>query len=534
MPGRAVTPDMEIVATGPVEEAGLALLTEAGHDVRTVETDGPGELAAAAAGADALIVAGDVTVTAEVFERAPDLQIVGRAGIDVGTIDVPAATEHGVIVANAPEAGVRSVAEYVVGLVFATARGIPQGHIKLKDGYWAKGDILGSELDGKTAGLVGFDDVGQEVAKRLDNLGVDLVVYAPEAAEGRISRIGAESVDLETCLDRADFLSLHADAGAVPRLGEAEFEALGEGYVVNCADPDLLEEAALADAVGDGDLRGAALDAVSVEPLPADSPLRDVEDVIVTPGVAASTVGATESVSTAIARQVLAAFADEPVENALNVPAIAPDKYPTIRPYADLAETAGRIAVQLFDGDVDGVEVTYAGELATESLEPITASALAGVFESLGLDANPVNAREVARREGMDVDVVTDHGTPDFRSLITLTVRGEAGELAVQGTQFANGDPRIVRIDEYRVEAIPHGYMLIVRNADEPGVIGTIGTVLGDHDVNIAGMFNSREAIGGEALTVYNLDSRPTDAVLEALNDDDRILETTVVELNGL
>ncbi|WP_136688913.1 NAD(P)-dependent oxidoreductase [Halorhabdus amylolytica] len=524
---------MEIVVTGPVEEAGLALLTDAGHDVRTVEAEGPADLASAATEADALIVAGDVAVTAEVFERASNLQIVGRAGIDVGTIDVSAATEHGVIVANAPEETVRSVAEYVIGLLFATARGIPQGHVKLKDGYWAKGDILGSELEGKTAGLVGFDDVGQEVGKRLDNLGVDLVVHAPAAADDRITRIGAESVDLETCLDRADFLSLHASSEDVPRLGESEFEMLGEGYVVNCGDPELLEEAALADAVADGVLRGAALDAVATEPLAEDSPLRGVEDVIVTPGVAASTVGTAESVSTTIAREVLAAFDDGPVENAVNVPAIPPDEYPTIRPYADLAETAGRIAVQLFDGDIDGVEVTYAGEIATENVEPITASALAGVLDSLGLDANAVNARLVTDREGIEVDVVTDHEAPDFRNLITLTVRSDGTELSVEGTQFANGDPRIVRIDEYRVEAVPHGYMLIVRNADAPGVIGYIGTVLGDHDVNIAGMFNSREAFGNEALSVYNLDSRPTEDVLEALHDDERILETTVVELNG-
>jgi len=524
---------MEIVVTGPVEEAGLTLLTDAGHDVRTVDVEQPADLVSAVDGADALIVADDVEVTTEVFERASNLQIVGRAGIDVGTIDVSAATEHGVIVANAPEEAVRSVAEYVVGLLFATARGIPQGHVKLKGGYWAKGDILGSELDGKTAGLIGYDDVGQEVAKRLGNLGVDLVVHAPAAADDRIARIGAESVDLETCLERADFLSLHASSEDVPRLGSSEFGTFGEGYVVNCGDPALLDESALADAVGDGPLHGAALDAVSVEPLPDDSPLRDVEDVIVTPGVAASTVGATESVSTAIAREVLAAFADEPVGNAVNAPAISPDQYPTIRPYADLAETAGRIAVQLFDGDVDGIEVAYAGEVATGNVEPITASALAGALDSLGLDANAVNARQVADRTGIDIDVVTDHGTPDFRSLVTLTVRGDGTELAVEGTQFANGDPRIVRIDEYRVEAVPHGYMLIVRNADAPGVIGYIGTVLGDHDVNIAGMFNSREAFGDEALSVYNLDSRPTEDVLEALHDD-RILDTTVVELNGL
>ncbi|MFW5938767.1 MAG: NAD(P)-dependent oxidoreductase [Halanaeroarchaeum sp.] len=524
---------MEIVVTGPVEEAGLALLTDAGHDVRTVDVDGPEELAGEVGDADALVVGGDVAVTAAVFEAAPDLQIVGQAGIDVDAIDVAAATDHGVLVANAPEESVRSIAEYVVGLLFATARGIPQGHVKLKDGYWAKGDILGSELDGKTAGLIGLDDVGQEVAKRLQNLGLDLVVYAPDAAEDRIERLGAESVDLETCLDRADFLSIHTDGAEEPLLGEAELDALGEGYLVNCGDAALIDESALAAAVSDGDLHGAALDNVQVEPLPEDSPLRDDENVIVTPDIATNTVGTAESVATGVARQLLAAFADEPVPNAVNAPLLSPDKYPTVRPYADLAETAGRIALQLFDEEPEYVEVDYAGDIAAENVEPITAGALTGVFDSLGWDANPVNARRVADRKGITVDVSTTREAPDFQSLLTVTVGNAAGSLSVEGTQFADDDPRIVAIDDYWVEAIPHGYMLIVRNADTPGVIGYIGTVLGDHDVNIAGMFNSRETIGGEAMSVYNLDDVPTDEVLAALTEDDRILETTVVELNG-
>lgn len=524
---------MEIVVTGPVDAAGLSLLTDAGHDVRTVEVDGPGELAAAVKGADALVIAGDVPVTDEVFERGSNLQIVGRAGIDVDGIDVEAASERGVLVANAPEQSVRSIAEFVVGLVFATARGIPQGHEQLKDGYWAKGDILGSELDGKTAGLIGLDDVGVEVAKRLQNLGLDLIVDAPAADEDRIDRIGAEPVDRETCLDRADFLTLHVAAGNDPVIGEASLDVLGDAYLVNCGDPGVLDDSALASAVADGDLHGAALDVASEAPLPADSPLRDVEDIIVTPNIAKSTVGTAETVSTGIARQVLAAFEGEPVANAVNAPSIPPEKYPTVRPYADLAETAGRIALQLFGGHPALVTVEYAGDIATENVEPITAGALTGVFDSLGWDANQVNARHVADRNDVSVDVATSREATAFQNLLTVTVGNGTRSLSVDGTYVA-GEPRIVSIDDYRVEAVPHGYMLIVRNADEPGVIGFIGTVLGEHDVNIAGMFNSREAIGGEALSVYNLDDEPTDAVLEALNADDRILETTVVELNGL
>ncbi|WP_275738556.1 NAD(P)-dependent oxidoreductase [Halorhabdus sp. SVX81] len=523
---------MEIVATSSVEDAGLAALRDAGHDIRTVAVDGAEELAAAAEGAAALIVDEDTPVPATVFERATDLQIVGRTGIDVDGIDVTTATEHGVIVANGPETDVQAVAEYIIGLLFATARGIPQGHVRLKDGEWAKGDIIGSELDGKTAGLVGFDSVGQEVAKRLDNLGLDVVVYAPDGDGERAAQIGAERVELEACLDRADFLSIHT-AGAQLQLGESELDTLGDGYLVNGTDGDVVDETALANAVGDGALQGAAVDAVSVAPLPADSPLRDVEDIIITPELARHTGPNGDSASTSVVNQVLAAFDGQPVTNAVNVPSIPPDAYPVVKPYADLTETVARIAIQLFDGDLDAVSIEYAGDIVTETIEPITAAGLTGVFDPLGWDANQVNARHVAAEHDIDVDVSTIREASDFQNLVTVTVSGGGDELSVEGTQFADGEPRIVSIDRYWVEAIPHGHMLIVRNADEPGVIGFIGSVLGEYDVNIAGMFNAREAIGGEALSVYNLDDEPGEDVLAALNDDDRILETTVVELNG-
>lgn len=531
MPAGIVTPNMEIVVTGSVEDTGLAALADAGHDVRTVEAD-PDELADATEGAAALIVDEETAVPADVFDRATDLQIVARTGIDVEGIDVATATEHGVIVANGPEANVRAVAEYIIGLLFATARGIPQGHVRLKDGEWAKGDIIGSELDGKTAGLVGFDSVGQEVAKRLDNLGLDVVVDAPDADGERIAQIGADSVELETCLDQADFLSVHTHSRDV-ELGEDELDALGDGYLVNGSDGEAVDEAALSSAVEDGDLQGAAVDAVAEAPLAEDSPLRDVEDIIITPEVTQQAATAEKTESTGVPEQVLAAFDGQPVANAVNVPSIPPDAYPVVKPYADLTETVARIAIQLFEGDLETVAIEYAGDIVTETVEPITAAGLTGVFDSLDWDANRVNARHVADRHGIDVDVSTIRDAPDFQNLVTVTVSGGGDELSVEGTQFADGEPRIVSIDRYWVEAIPHGHMLIVRNADEPGVIGLVGQVLGEFDVNIAGMFNAREAIGGEALSVYNLDDEPGADVLAALNDDDRILETTVVELNG-
>jgi D-3-phosphoglycerate dehydrogenase len=255
--------------------------------------------------------------------------------------------------------------------------------------------------------------------------------------------------------------------------------------------------------------------------------------VIVTPHLGASTEAAQENVAVSTAEQVLAAFADEPVANALNAPSIDESAFPAIRPYIGLAETAAKIAVQMFGDRVERVEVTYAGDIAEEDVDLVTASALKGVFEPLEWQVNAVNAPGIAEERGIDVTESKTRQSEDFQSLVTVTVGDGEREVSVCGTQFAGDDPRIVRIDDYRIDAIPHGHMLAVSNEDVPGVIGFIGTVLGEHDVNIAGMFNGRETIGGEALSVYNLDEPPTDEVLAELETDERIIGTTYISLDN-
>ncbi|PSP53268.1 phosphoglycerate dehydrogenase, partial [Halobacteriales archaeon QH_7_68_42] len=439
---------MKILVTDPIAEAGLDCLREAGHTVETAYDVRGDALLEAVADANALVVRSGTDVTEAVFEAAPDLEIVGRAGIGVDNIDIDAATDHGVIVANAPQGNVRAAAEHSVAMAFATARSIPQAHQRLRAGEWAKGEFLGTELTGKTLGIVGFGRVGQEVGKRLSNLGMDLVTYDPYISEERADQFGAELVEsLEACLSRADFITVHTPLTDETEnmIGEAELAELEGGYVVNCARGGIVDEPALAEAVEDGVLEGAAVDVFAEEPVDLDNPLLDVEDVIVTPHLGASTEAAQENVATSITDQILAAFAGEPVVNALNAPSVDESVFRRIRPYLDLAETAGTIAVQLFDGRVSEVEVVYAGEIADEEVDLVTASALQGVFEPLVGSVNPVNAPTIAENRGVDVTESKTRQSEDFRSLVTVRVTDGDDAIAVSGTEFAGGEARIVR-----------------------------------------------------------------------------------------
>ena len=526
---------MKVLVTDPISEAGLDVLYEAGHEVVT-DYEAEGEaLLEAVADANALVVRSGTEVTRPVLSAANDLVIVGRAGIGVDNIDVDAATDEGVIVANAPEGNVRAAAEHTVAMAFAAVRSIPQAHARFKTGEWAKGEFLGTELDGKTLGVVGLGRVGQEVAKKLDSLGMELVAYDPYISEERADQLGAELADLEEVLAAADVLTIHTPLTPETEdlVGEAELAEMEGGYVVNCARGGIVDESALAAAVADGPLDGAALDVFAEEPLPADSPLLDVDDVIVTPHLGASTEAAQENVAVSTAEQVVAAFDGEPVTNAMNAPSVDESAFPRVEPYINLAETAGKIAVQLLDSRLESVEVTYEGDIAEEDVELVTASALKGVFRPLEWQVNAVNAPRIAEERGIGVSETKRRQAEDFQSLVTVTVSDGDREMGVCGTLFGEGDARIVRVDGYRVDAIPGGKMMVTRNTDEPGVIGHIGSVMGRHDVNIAAMFNARETIGGEALTVYNVDQEVPEAAREELEADERMLETRYISLNG-
>ncbi len=526
---------MKVLVTDPIADAGLDLLRNAGHSVVTAYEADHDELLSLITDAAALVVRSGTQVNRDVFDAATELVIVARAGVGVDNIDLDAATEHGVIVANAPEGNVRAAAEHTVAMAFATARSIPQAHARLKAGEWAKGDYLGTELTGKTLGIVGLGRVGQEAAKRFEGLGMELIAYDPYITTDRAAQLGAELVELKECLDRADFLTIHTPLTDETEgmIGEEELAQLEDAYLINCARGGIVDEAALAAAVDEGILAGAAVDVFNSEPISADNPLLSVNEIIVTPHLGASTEAAQEKVATVTGEQVIAALNEEPVVNALNAPSVDQTAFPRIQPYIDLAETSGKVAAQLLGDRIGEIEIRYEGDIAEEDIELVTASALKGVFEPLEWQVNAVNAAQIAEQRGVDVTESKSQQTEDFQSLITVTVRDDDAAVSVCGTLFAGDDPRIVRINGFRVDAIPHGHMLVTRNRDEPGVIGFIGTILGNTDINIAGMFNARETIGGEALTVYDLDEAVPDDVLEDIKQDDRIMEATYIALNN-
>ncbi|ERG88439.1 MAG: D-3-phosphoglycerate dehydrogenase [halophilic archaeon J07HX5] len=525
---------MRVLITDPIADAGIERLRQAGHEIETVYHLSPAGLEEAVADAHALVVRSGTAVTETVVAAASELVIVGRAGVGVDNINIDAATDHGVIVANAPEGNVRAAAEHTVGMIFATARSIPQASGRLKTGEWAKGEFLGTELNDKTLGVVGLGRVGQEVTKRLCALGMDAIAFDPYISEERAAQVGAELVgDLGSCLDDADVATVHTPLTdeTANMIGADELARLDGGYLINCARGGIVDEAALAAAVAEDGLEGAAVDVFADEPVAADNPLLTVDDVIVTPHLGASTAAAQESVAVSTAEHVLAALNGDPVANALNAPSIDESAVPALRPYIGLAETAGTVAVQLFDGQIGRVEITYAGAIADEDTELVTASALTGVFSPLEAEVSTVNAREVAASRGAEVTESKTRQTENFQSLVTVTVGDTEAETSVCGTLYAEDDPRIVRIDRYRVDAVPYGHMLVTRNRDEPGVIGFIASELGRAEVNIAGMFNGRETIGGEALSVYTLDDAVPDALRATLEDDGRIIETTHITL---
>jgi D-3-phosphoglycerate dehydrogenase len=522
---------MRVLVTDPIDQIGLDLILDAGHELE-VMTDVDGDtLVDEVADVDALVIRG-TEITRELFENAPKLQVVARAGIGVDNIDIDAATDHGVVVANAPWGNVHAAAEHTIALALSVCGAVPQAHHRLRAGDWSPADFSGTLLDGGTVSIIGLGRVGQRVASWYGDFGMELVAYDPYLGQDRAAQLGVELVDdIETAFERADLVSVNAPRTdeTIDLVDESELSILDGDYLVHTGRGGVVNEAALADAVEAGHVAGAGVDVFDVEPLPADNPLLRVEDVIVTPHLGGTTYNAQENVARAAAENVLSAFEGDPVQNALNIPRPTTDEKLTVRPYVDIAETASKVATRLFGERIESIEVTFAGEIAEEEDVEL---ATARVFRPFGWQVPVVDApSKIAERRGLDVAVTRRWAASGFQSLVSVTAASDERELTVSGTLLADGDPHLVSIDGFRVEAAPHGHMLIVRNSDEPGVIGFVGTVLGDHDVNIAGMANSRETIDGEALTVYNLDDPLPDAARDALEADDRIYQVSTIGL---
>ena len=510
---------MKIVVADKISEAGMELLRAAKWRVVQAAPDVATELA----DADALIVRSATRVTAELLERGPRLRVVGRAGVGVDNIDLDAATMRGVLVMNTPGSNAVSVAEHTIALLLALARQVPQLSAALQAGRWEKSSA-GVEVRGKTLGLVGLGRVGVEVASRARALEMRVVAHDPYVAANVAREIGVELLGLDELLACADFVSLHTALNpATEKLINAERIARMKrgARLVNTARGELVDEAAVADALRAGQLAGAALDVFAAEPVPADWPLRGLANVIATPHVAGSTREAQEEVGYLIAQQVRDFLGDGILRNAVNLPNISAEQYRRVRPYLELAGRLGSLVAQITPGALASVRITYAGEPAELGTSVLANAVLAGVLNTvLAEKVNLVNAAAVAAARGLVIEEHTRRREHGFPNTLEVAARNDAGkELAAEGTVLHGADPRILNLDGIYVETPLEGTILLTRNRDVPGVIGQIGTILGSQGVNIATFaLGRREAVrGAEAIALIGVDGEVADSVLEHL-----------------
>ena len=519
-----------VLVADPLAEDGLVLLRQAtgSVDVRTKLPES--ELVEAIKEYDALVVRSETKVTERVLEAGRRLKVVGRAGVGVDNIDVTAATRLGVLVVNAPRGNIIAAAEHAIGLLLALARNIPQADAAVKRGEWQRSRYVGTEIRAKTLGVVGLGNIGSEVAKRAQGLEMEVIAYDPVVPRERAEQFNVELVSLEDLFQRADFVSVHAPLVEGTRnLIDARVLALARpgARLVNAARGGIVDEAAVYAALVEGRLAGAAFDVFAQEPL-GESPLLQLPNFIATPHIAASTLEAQTSVAADVAEEVLAVLRGELPRYAVNAPALPPEELAFLRPFASLAERLASLHVQMEGGRVSQLEIEYQGELAEHDVSVVTAAAIKGLLQPFTENRiNPVNARLVAAGRGLKlVERRTPRGREGYPSGLVLRI--DHSELA--GTVLL-GEPRVTRVGSFRVDLVPEGRFLVSRHEDRPGVVGQIGTILGEADVNIASMQVGRDAPREGAMMFLTIDDAVGETVLKRLAQVPGIADLRYVEL---
>ncbi len=483
--------------------------------------------------AHGLIVRSATKVKADMLAKAPLLKVVGRAGVGVDNIDLVAATERGVAVLNAPAGNTVSAAELTMALILAMVRRVAEADAAMRQGAWSK--VQGVELRGRTLGLVGAGRIGGEVAKRCKAFGMDVVAYDPYLTDERAAELGAERATLDEVLQRGDIISLHVpltDATKNMISTEALAKMKKGSFLVNVARGGVVDEPALAHALESKHLAGAALDVYVNEPLEKESTLLKAPNILLTPHLGASTSEAQDLVASEIAEGVRRALADGDLTTALNAPAIGGDALRKLTPLLDLARALGYVGCALAPGGVQGVEVKYSGD-SDEALKPLTSYVLMGLLEQvLGRDqVNFVSAGHLAAQRGIRVARTQLSQKSDYTEHVELIIQAERGELRLAGALLGDAHPRIVQIDEYRVNIIPTGALIVLKNHDVPGVIGRVGTLLGNYKINIAEYQQARLSKGGQALAAVSVDGDVGEPVREALLQLPEVSSAVVVRL---
>src|ERR1700736_4548221 len=482
-----------------------------------------------------IIVRSETKVTAKILNAATRLRVVGRAGVGVDNVDVETATRRGVIVLNAPGGNTVSTAEHAFSLLLNVARKIPQADASLRGKKWSRRDFEGVELYNKTLGVIGMGRIGSELSRRAIAFGMRVVAYDPYLAAARARSLQVELVEeLDDLLSSADFISLHTPLTNETRhlLDASRLQKTKHGVrIINCARGGLVDESALASALQDRHVAAAALDVFEKEPLPDDSPLRSAPNLTLTPHLGASTAEAQESVGIEIAQSIRAALLEGTIRNAVNMPNLDAKTLAVIGPHLRFGEKLGKFLSQVAPKRVDTLNINYSGKVNEVDTTAITRAILKGFLESAGgVDVNEVNAPAFAESLGLKITETRLSAPGDYTDLLELAATAEGKTVSVGGA-FFGATPRIVSVNSRPVEARPHGVVLILENTDRPGIVGRIGTLLGNHGVNIATMSLSRNQAGGTALTVLNLDTAPSEELLGEIRASGDIHSAQVIEL---
>ncbi|MEM8504516.1 MAG: phosphoglycerate dehydrogenase [Cyanobacteria bacterium P01_D01_bin.1] len=524
----------KVLVSDPIDQAGLDILSQvATVDVKTkLPLD---ELIAIIPDYDALMIRSGTKVTQAVIEAGKSLKIIGRAGVGVDNVDVPAATRRGIVVVNSPEGNTIAAAEHALAMMLSMSRYIPAANKSMKEGEWNRKAFTGVEVYKKTLGVVGLGKIGSHVATVARAMGMNLLAFDPFISSDRAEELGCRLVEMDLLLSESDYITLH-----IPKTPETanliNADSLAKmkptARIVNCARGGIIDEAALAKALTDGVIAGAAIDVYSEEPL-GDSPLKSVgKSLVLTPHLGASTAEAQVNVAVDVAEQIRDVLLELPARSAVNIPGLRPDVLEKLRPYLNLAETLGNFVGQLAGGRIEELNIKLQGELAQNDTKPIVIAALKGLLSNaLQERVNYVNASIEAKERGIRVVETRDTTVEDYTGSLSLAAKGSLGEHSVTGVLLGGSEVRIIDMDDFPINVPPTKYMLFTLHRDMPGIIGKIGSLLGSFNVNIASMQVGRKIVRGDAVMVLSIDDPLPAGILEEIKKEQGIRDAYVVVL---
>lgn len=524
----------KILVADKLSEEGVKILKDAGFTVDGKYKLPPAELKAIIGEYQGVVIRSDTKLTREIIEAADNLKIIGRAGVGLDNVDIEAATKKGVMVMNAPGGNTISTCEQTFALMLSVARNIPFAHISLKDKRWERSKFKGVELYSKVLGIVGLGRIGKEVAKRAISFGMEVLVFDPFVSGEIAEKIGVKLVELKELLKKSDFITIHSPLTEDTKnlIAHKELAMMKpKAFIINCARGGIIDEDALYKALQEKKIAGAALDVFAEEP-PLNSQLLNLPNIVLTPHLGASTEEAQLNVAIEIAHCVKDALLGRAIRNAVNYVQIEPESYKIIGPYIQLAEKMGKFISPLIKGRPKEVKIFYLGEISSYKVDILGAAFVKEVLaHQLEENVNYINALEIAKERNVKVTQVKKREEEEYTNSIRVEITTDKEQRLLEGTLFANKEARFVKMDDIYIEISPSPYMVVINNQDKPGVIGFLGTVLGAHKINIAGMSLGRKAPQAIALTILNLDNPLSEDALKEIQANSNIVSVKFIKL---